>query len=82
MFSRPFFMAKSMVNMDNKNKHRKIKFLLPRKTIEEYKEIYFLENGVHLSDSEANLRALRLLRFVKFTYRPIPADKKESYANG
>jgi len=48
---------------------------LSEKAIKEFKEIYFKEYNVMLSDVEAQDKAQRVLTFFKIVYRPIPDDE-------
>lgn len=44
---------------------------LPKKAIEEFKQIYFNEYGEKLSQKEAIGKAIKLINIFKVIYRPI-----------
>lgn len=53
--------------------------MLSEKAITKFKEIYYLEKGVNLSDREAEEKGLVLLNFLKLVYRPIPKEDEEFF---
>ncbi len=46
--------------------------MLSKKAITEFKDIYQKEFGVELSVQEAHEQGIKLLRFFKLIYQPIP----------
>jgi len=46
--------------------------ILSTKAIKDFKEIYFKQFGIKLSDTKANKLGVDLLLFFKLIYRPIP----------
>ena len=49
-------------------------FQLSQKAIDEFKKIYSRENGVDLSNEDANRLGIELLEFMKLIFKPIPLD--------
>lgn len=46
--------------------------MLSKKAITEYQEIYKKEFGVKISEQQAQEQGIKLLRFFKLIYQPIP----------
>ena len=49
---------------------------LSEKAIAEFKEIYFKDFKIQLSDEEANARGIELIKFLSLIYKPIPRQIK------
>ncbi len=50
--------------------------MLSKKAIDEFKAIYKKEFGQEISDAEAQEKGMKLLRFFKIIYKPIPKKIK------
>ncbi len=50
---------------------------LSDKAIQKFKVKYFNDNGIRLSDDEANSKGLELLEFMRFVMQPIPKKDYE-----
>ena len=49
---------------------------LSKQAIDDFKQIYFLEFKIKLSDEETNKKAVKILKFMKLIYKPIPAGNQ------
>lgn len=65
-------------DLNNKIRSQENKLLYFKKALRDFKEIYKQQFDEKLSDSEANEIGIRLLRFFKIIYRPIPVQEKEN----
>lgn len=57
-------------------------FRLSQKAIDDFKKVYFQQQGIKLSDDEANTKGLEVLEMVKIVFRDIPKNEYEKIFRG
>lgn len=54
-------------------------FRLSQKAIDDFKKVYFQQEGIKLSDDEANTKGLEVLEMAKLVFRDIPKNEYEYF---
>jgi len=57
-------------------------FRLSQKAIDDFKKVYFQQEGIKLSDDEANTKGLEVLEMAKLVFRDIPKNEYEKIFRG